>query len=903
MIKDKSLKNSKQKIKDAKKESKHLLLEDEESFFLLFDNSPYPIFLLDRQGIIEDINSAAIKLLKYDKNQIKGRSFTELLEGDSKKIFKDEFRVPSKKRKAKRKLDLIFKDKKDNNVTCSTLLVTDKKKGNGESVLFAQDMTELEKTQKAFHFKSELLTSLLDNTPDHIYFKDKNSRFIEISKSKADQVGLSREKVLGKSDFDFYKEEEAKTCLKEEKKIIKTGCPIINKEELLTTPDSKVSWTSTTKIPRYDEKGRIIGTLGISRDITEKKELEEKLKRRVEQLGEEAVLKSNLLTSLLDNLPDCIFFKDMNSRFIRVNKAKASKAGKEEPFFIGKTDFDFFPKDEATEMFRDEEELIAKGKGIIEKEYKVTRSDGKEEWALVTKVPLYDEKGNIIGTLGISRDITEKKELEEKLKNRLTELGEEVILKSNLLSSLLDNIPDYVYFKDRKSRFVEISKSKARQVGLSRKEVLGTTDFDYFTKEHAEEAYRDEQKIIKTGKAIKAKLEKETHPDGRITWVSTTKVPRYDEKGKVIGSLGISRDITDRVIAEKRLEESANKLKTIVNAVSEGLAIVDENHLILEANEFLAELFGLKREDIINKKCNQVFGYWEEGCENCPLGKLFKNRENFPVVEKTKVSKNGTIRYFNIRCYPIPNKALENPKSVISISDITERKNMEKKNIQNYKRKMKNLSYKLTLAEEHERKRIATALHADVGQTLAFLTLKTSELKEKEYPKNIKKELEEVYDLAQNAMTSTRLLMRQLSPAILYELGFVPAVDWLAESILRESNIRYRFKDDGEEKPLTDDLSVLLFQAVREILVNVKKHAKAKNVKIFIKRSGKNIQIEIRDDGIGFDTSTLDSYVERDIGFGLLNIRSRIDVVGGHFEIESHKNKGTKVKLKAPLNI
>jgi PAS domain S-box-containing protein len=627
MIKDRFLMNSKQKVKDTKNESKYSLLENMKFFFLIFDNSPYPIFLLDKKGIIEDINSAAIKLLKYDRNKIKGKFFTELLESDSKKLFNDEFHILSKKRKVKRKLNLIFKDKKDINVTCSALLVSDKNKGNGKAVLFAQDMTELEKTQKAFHFKSELLTSLLDN------------------------------------------------------------------------------------------------------------------------------------------------------------------------------------------------------------------------------------------------------------------------------------IPDLIYFKDRKSRFVELSKSKARQVGLPKEEVIGKTDFDYFTKEHAEQAYRDEQEIIKTGKAIKAKVEKETHPDGRITWVSTTKIPRYDEKGKVIGSLGISRDVTDKVIAEKGLEESANKLKTIVNAVSEGLAIVDEKHVILEANEFLSKLFGLKREDVINKKCNQIFGPWKETCENCPLEKLFKNREDFPVVEKTKVSKNGTIRYFNIQCYPIPNYSKENPKSVISIRDITERKNMERKNIQNYKRKMKNLSHQLTLAEEHERKRIATTLHAEVGQTLAFLTLKLSELKGENSPKNIREELEEVYDLAQKAMTSTRLLMRQLSPAILYELGFVPAVDWIAEHILRENNIRYSFEDDGEEKPLTNDLSVLLFQAVREILVNVRKHAKAKNVKISIKRCDKNIQIEVKDDGVGFDTSTLDSYVERDIGFGLLNIRSRIDVVGGHFEIESYKNKGTKIKLEAPLKI
>jgi signal transduction histidine kinase len=90
---------------------------------------------------------------------------------------------------------------------------------------------------------------------------------------------------------------------------------------------------------------------------------------------------------------------------------------------------------------------------------------------------------------------------------------------------------------------------------------------------------------------------------------------------------------------------------------------------------------------------------------------------------------------------------------------------------------------------------------------------------------------------------------------------------------------------------------------LRELLVNIRKHAKAKKVKISIKRNKDNIQIEVKDDGVGFDISVLDSYCEKDIGFGLLNIRERIDIVGGSFEIESNKNKGTKITLKAPINI
>jgi len=1043
MIKDEIELNLKQKSKNSEEKGRNSLSKDGKAFYLLFDNCPYPIFLLNKKGVIEDLNMAAVKLSGHNRDKAKGKAFIGLLTKDSRKSVSDKYNMLLKEGHINEELKLVFKNENNVNVTCSALPAGDDSDGDRKIVLFAHDTMELKEAQKAFDFKSNLLSSLLDNIPDHIYFKDRKSRFIqasksvaeqfgvksvvdligktdfdyftrehaelayrdeqeimktgkpiegklekethpdgritwvsttkmprydekgniigilgtsrdvtekikleeklkerldklgeevvfksnlltslldnipdliyfkdrksrfvELSKSKANQAGLPKEEVIGKTDFDYFTKEHAEQAYGDEQKIIKTGKPIAGKVEKETHPDGRTTWVSTTKIPRYDEKGNIIGTLGISRDVTEKIKLEEKLKERLDRLGEEVVLKSNLLTSLLDNIPDPIYFKDRNSRFIIVNKAKAMKAGKDEKFFIGKTDFDFFPKDQAKEMLKDEKQILEKGKKIIEKEQKVTRTGGKEEWTLATKVPRYDEKGNIIGTLGISRDITEKKTLEEKLKERVAELGEEVIFKSNLLTALLNNTPDHIYFKDKKSRFTAVSKSLAEWLGTgSPEDMIGKTDFDYFTKEHAEPAYKDEQNVMKTGKPIEGKAEKETYPDGRTNWVSTTKIPRYDEKGNAIGTLGISRDITDRLLAEKKLEETANKLQTIVNAVSEGLAIVGEDYVIREANDFLCKLFGLEREEIINKKCHEIFPPWEESCQDCPLKKMFDKSEISPVSEKTKVSKNGSIRYFSIQCYPIPNYDDKELKSVISISDITERKNMEKKNVQNYRRKMKKLSHKLTLAEEHERKRIATDLHADIGQTLAFLKLKIGELRGRNPSPNVDSSLKEVYDLVQNAITSARSLISQISPTILYELGFVPAVDWLAEHILKENGIKYDFSDDGKDKPLTDDIRILLFQAVRELLVNIRKHARARKVKIFIEKNKDNIQIEVKDDGIGFDISVLDSYCEKDIGFGLLNIRERIDIVGGSFEIESNKNKGTKITLKAPINI
>ena len=136
----------------------------------------------------------------------------------------------------------------------------------------------------------------------------------------------------------------------------------------------------------------------------------------------------------------------------------------------------------------------------------------------------------------------------------------------DLLQTFLEHIPDGVYFKDRQSRFVRISRSLARHFGLNDPaQVLNKTDFDMFSEEHARQAFDDEQQILRTGRPIIEKEEKETWPDGRETWVLSTKLPLHDGQGNIIGTMGISRDITDRKRVERELQEYRTRLEDLVS--------------------------------------------------------------------------------------------------------------------------------------------------------------------------------------------------------------------------------------------------------------------------------------------------------------------------------------------------
>src|SRR6516225_10959165 len=135
----------------------------------------------------------------------------------------------------------------------------------------------------------------------------------------------------------------------------------------------------------------------------------------------------------------------------------------------------------------------------------------------------------------------------------------------DLLHAFLEHVPHNVYFKDLESRFVRISRSLATHFGLSDPgEAINKTDFDIFSKEHAEQAFADEQQIIRTGQPIVEKEEKETWPDGRESWALTTKLPLVDAKGIVVGTMGISRDITERKRMEREVEEHRVHLEKLV---------------------------------------------------------------------------------------------------------------------------------------------------------------------------------------------------------------------------------------------------------------------------------------------------------------------------------------------------
>jgi PAS domain S-box-containing protein len=260
------------------------------------------------------------------------------------------------------------------------------------------------------------LDALLNNVPEHIYFKDKESKFLRFSKSMLKLFGLEKaEDLLGKSDFDFFNEEHSKPAYEGEQEIINTGKAIIDLEEKEIMEDGRVNWVNTTKMPLRNAQGEIIGTFGISKDITRLKKLEFEANKKAEKLlDNEAYLQKyrKLLIDILDRIPGKIFLKDENGVFVVVNSAVASIYNKSPEQIIGTTDYDNHPDENVDEWRKQELEIIKKGASTY---VHLEKIKGQQHYLNTTKMPFELATSGKTGLLGIQFDISDSKMLEEKI--------------------------------------------------------------------------------------------------------------------------------------------------------------------------------------------------------------------------------------------------------------------------------------------------------------------------------------------------------------------------------------------------------------------------------------------------------------------------------------------------------
>lgn len=213
--------------------------------------------------------------------------------------------------------------------------------------------------------------------------------------------------------------------------------------------------------------------------------------------------------------------------------------------------------------------------------------------------------------------------------------------------------------------------------------------------------------------------------------------------------------------------------------------------------------------------------------------------------------------------------------------------------------RLRKMIFKVSKLEEDERRHIAEDLHDHIGQNLAISKIKLKTLKEASMSSAAA--IDDILELIDETIAYTRSLTFELSPPILHQLGFVPAVEWLAEQFRKKYGLIAEVVSEGDFRDIGGEKSIVLFKTVREMLHNIVKHAFAGKAVIRIKEDDKGLHVTIEDDGIGFNAESINDYGKNERGFGIFNIQERIAYLNGTFNVESEKSRGTKIEIFVPL--
>lgn len=263
-----------------RKKAENKLRESEKKYRGLFEYTTDGTLVLDARGDILDVNTKICEMLDLTKNSLIGKNLfgMDILTATSLPVVVNQFEQLLSEKTAKSfTTEIINKQGTVLNVEISSFFLVKQDNEVDNFVLIIRDITMRNANEKKRIYEHGLFKTLMDNIPDSLYFKDEQSRFVLVNKAKASHSNVSPEEMIGKTDFDFLSEDQARKIFIDDRSIMQSGKPIINKEEKITHSDGSERWVSVTKIPYYNAEGNIIGTMGITRDITEWKKLKEKI--------------------------------------------------------------------------------------------------------------------------------------------------------------------------------------------------------------------------------------------------------------------------------------------------------------------------------------------------------------------------------------------------------------------------------------------------------------------------------------------------------------------------------------------------------------------------------------------------------------------------------------------------
>jgi PAS domain S-box-containing protein len=451
--------------------------------------------------------------------------------------------------------------------------------------------------------------------------------------------------------------------------------------------------------------------------------------------------------------------------------------------------------------------------------------------------------------------------------------------------ALFRSTPDAYLVSDERGVIREANRAAEAKLGREARHLEGKPLVVFLAKEHWE-AFERQLLAIQQGNRLRsADWEARFAPRNAEPFWAAVTADATPADGVVREIRWLLRDVTERRRGEEALRASEGRLRLMADSLPVLISYVDREECFRFNNAAHEAWFGIPREKLFGKHLREVLGQavhdrTREQIARVLAGQQVRFEDDIPAA-------GGATRRVSILYAPHVGDSGEVLGFYSLVADLSEQMRMQQQ--------LRAAVAATALAEDRERRRLAEDLHDDLGQLLSLIGMKLGVLRDSAAGGSAEGDIRAIEELVLRAHAHTESLTFQLSPPILHDQGFAPAAEWLAEDLTRSYGLQVELADDGQPKPLDEATRVALFRTLRELLINVARHAGTQHAYVRIWREGDRVRLQVRDHGSGFDPSGASE------GFGLLSARERLCNLGGSLEIRSVPEEGACITAEVPV--
>ncbi|MEY4718676.1 MAG: hypothetical protein RL563_1294, partial [Pseudomonadota bacterium] len=741
--------------------------------------------------------------------------------------------------------------------------------GNGQAIRMIgthTDITQQRLTLDALRDSEAMLNLFLNHNPIIAWVKDAEGRYVYINSTYEQRFGVSLQDWIGKTDFDTWPESVAREFQANDQAVLQSGEPSEVVEQTFEKSGKPVFWRNF-KFPFQNQAGKwFVGGIGI--DETSMINTQRMLIQKERLLADSQHI-AHIGSWMLDIESKQITWSRETFRLYGLPPAAFPPTLPEI--------FSFIHPDDQTAV----EEWFShccQGQTPRELEYRIHRQNGSQIWLLLHGAVESDKQGKMTRIIGTIQDITKRKNLQDQLIESL-----------HRLELFVQHSPVAVALFDTSMRYLVCSRRWIQDYQLSEDHLIGQSHYELFP-EIGEEWKWIHQRAL-NGEVISSEEETFQRLDGSIQVIRWEVRPWYDNAGKVGGIAIFTEDITSRKAAQAQIVMLGTALEASANAI----VITNPSGEIEWVNQGFTHMTGYSREDMIGKGLRELLtapasqDAYDEMWATVLSGEVWSG-------ELDNQHRNGTTFPVEQVMTPI----LDNQGQVAHViavkKDISKRKETELA-LQNSLINYQQLSHHLETIREDERIRIAREIHDELGGFLTALKIDLSLLLKKIPTDSVDclAEVEAMKTDIHQGLKAIKRIINDLRPSVLDHLGLMAAIEWLGNSLLKPSGIGFIVTTNDDLTQLSPELSTAIFRIIQEALVNIVKHANAKQVQIQIELADQDLSFCIIDDGKGMKPENpIDA-------FGLKGMRERARHFGGDLVLETALQCGTVIRARVLL--